>query len=124
MKLALALFALMLAIAGVSFFAWRAAPVPAPCVNRDVSSSTAPDGKSLAEVFTQQCGEHVATHVSLRPAGSAVPMRSDVIIFADTPPVALLWNDEHELVVQSPAERVLVEESGWRNVRVQLRRVR
>ena len=124
MKLAVGLLALMLAIAGVSFFAWRAAPVPPPCVDRDVSAAAAPGGKALAEVFTQQCGGHVATHVSLRPAGSPLPMRSDVTIFAGTPAVTLIWNDDRELVVQSPAERVLVEESGWRTVRVRLRRVR
>jgi hypothetical protein len=124
LKLAAGLFALMLAIAGVSFWAWRAAPVPAPCIDRDVTSALAPDGRTLAEVFEQRCGESVATHVSLRPADSPLLMRSDVFIAAGTPAVRLFWNEPRELVVESPAERVMVEESGWRSVRVRLRRVR
>jgi hypothetical protein len=123
-RLALGLLALMLAIAGVSFWAWRASPAVAPCANRDVSAATSPDGKTLGEVFEQRCGASVATHVALRPAGSNPLMRSDVFIAAGTPAVRLLWNDAHEVVVESPAEHVLVEESGWRNVRVRLRRVR
>jgi hypothetical protein len=124
LRLAVGLFALMLAVAGVSFWAWRAAPVPAPCADRDVAQAASPDGRTLAEVFEQRCGDSVATHVSLRAAGSALPARSDVFIAAGTPGVRLLWNEARELVVESPAERVLVEESGWRNVRVRLRRVR
>ena len=119
MKLAAGLFALMLGIAAVSFFAWRAAPVPPPCVDKDVASALAPDGKSLAEVFTKQCGDNLATHVSLRRADKPVGMRSDVVIVAGGAPVKLLWVDSAQLAVESPA-RVLVAESGWHSVRVRV----
>ena len=120
----MALLALMLAVGAASFWAWRAAPVPPPCQDREVLSARSPDGRALAEVFEQRCGTSVATHVSLRPAGSPLLARSDVFIAAGSAKVSLIWNDARELVVQSPADRVLVEESGWRNVRVRLRRVR
>ncbi len=124
MRLFLGLLALMLAVGAASFWIWRAAPVSPPCEDRDLLSARSPDGRALAEVFEQRCGTSVATHVSLRPAGSPLLARSDVFIAAGSAPVALIWNDARELVVQSPAEHVLVEETSWRNIRVRLRRVR
>ena len=124
MKLLLALFALMLAVGAASFWAWRAAPVASPCAERDLAQARSPDGRTLAEVFEKSCGQSVSTHVSLRPAAAPPLARSDVFVAAGTPRVTLLWNDDRKLVVETPADRVLVEESSWRNVGVRLRRVR
>ncbi len=49
MRLLLALLALMLAVGAVSFWAWRAAPGPPPCQDRDVLSARSPDGRALYE---------------------------------------------------------------------------
>lgn len=124
MKLFGALFALMLAVGAVSFWAWRAAPVPAPCQDESVSSSRSPEGRTQADVFHRHCGESVSTHVALRPAAAPAQARGDVFIAAGSVPVEIFWSGERELVVQSSAPRVLVEETSWRNVSVRLRRIR
>jgi hypothetical protein len=123
-RLAAGLFLLMLAIGAVSFWAWRAAPGPVSCQDLEVSASRSPDGRTQAEVFEKRCGDSVATHVALRPAAAQAPARSDVFIAAGAVRVRLSWNERGELVVESPARRVLVEEPSWRNVGVRVRRVR
>ena len=45
-------------------------------------------------------------------------------IAAGRAPVKVEWNDARELVVETAAERVLVEETSWRSVGVRVRRVR
>ena len=124
MKLFIGLLGLMLIAAGVSWWAWRSAPLPEPCESRDLSRSVSPDGRALAEVFEQWCGESVATHVSLRPAAAPIQSRSDVFIAAGVASVRLEWNQDRELVVESPAHRVLVQETAWRNVGVRVRLIR
>ncbi len=124
MKLAGGLLLLMLAIGGVSFWAWRAAPEPSPCQDTEVAQSRSPDGRAQADVFEVRCGESVATHVALRPPAAPVKARGDVFIAAGRVPAKLIWNDAGELVIETPAPRVLVEETHWRNVGVRVRRVR
>ena len=124
MKLALGLFGLMLLIGGVSFWAWRASPDQKPCDVVERPASRSPGGRTEADVFEQRCGDSVATHVALRPAGAPVQARGDVFIAAGSVRVALVWRDDRELVIESPAKRVLVEESSWRDVGVRVRLVR
>ena len=124
MKLAVGLLGLMLAIGGVSFWAWRAAPVPSPCDDIEVSQSRSPDGKTLAEVYEKRCGDSVSTHVALRRPASAVLSRSDVFIAAGHVTARILWNSDREAIVESPAKHVLVEESSWKNIGVRVRLVR
>lgn len=124
MKLAAALLAIMLAIGAVSYLAYLRSPPPVPCAERQIAQSEAPGGRTEADVFEVNCGGSLATHVALRPAQTPVQARSDVFIAAGSARVALLWNAERELIIESPARRVLVLESSWRNVAVRLRRVR
>jgi hypothetical protein len=114
----------MLAIGAVSFWAWRAAPLPSSCQDVELSASRSPDGRTQAEVFEKRCGDSVATHVALRPAAAQAAARSDVFIAAGAVRVRLSWNDRGELVVESPARSVLLEEPSWRNLGVRVRRVR
>jgi hypothetical protein len=123
-KLAGALFALMLAIGAVSFWAWRAAPEATPCQATELAQSRSPDGRAQADLFEVRCGDSVATHVALRPPASPVQARGDVFIAAGQVPARLLWNDAGELVIETPAPRVLAEETHWRSVGVRVRRVR
>ena len=124
MKLAAGLFALMLLICAVSFWAWRAAPETSPCQDVEVAQSRAPDGRALADVFEKRCGDSVATHVALRLQAAPRQARSDVFVAAGRVRVRLVWNSDRELVVESPARQILVEQASWRNVLVRLRRVR
>ena len=124
MKLLLGLFFAMLAIGAASFWAYRAAPEPAPCESTEIAQEHSADGRFLAEVFQVRCGGSLATHVALRPADAPQRARGDVFIAAGAAPVRLFWSSPRELVVESPAQKVLVEESSWRNVGVRLRLVR
>jgi hypothetical protein len=123
-KLAGGLLLLMLAIGAVSFWAWRAAPESSPCQEAEISRSRSPDGRSQADLFEVRCGDSVATHVALRPPAAPLKARGDVFIAAGQVKARLLWNDAGELVIETPAPRVLVEETHWRNVGVRVRRVR
>jgi hypothetical protein len=122
LKLLLALFALMLAIGFATLWFWRQAPEPAPCDSRDVAQIPSPQGRVQADVFVVDCGGILATHVALRPAGAAIGARGDIFIARGSVSVRPIWNGERELVVESPAERRLVEETRWRNVAVRIRR--
>ena len=124
MRLALGLLALMLAIGGISFWAWRAGPEGTTCQDVEVSGSRSPDGHTQADVYEKRCGDSVATHVALRPLSAPLQARGDVFIAAGRVRVSLSWNERGELVVESPARRVLVEETHWRKVGVRVRRVR
>jgi hypothetical protein len=123
-KLFLGLLATMLAVGAASFWVWRAAPETAPCEDHAVDQARSPDGRTQAEVFEKRCGESVSTHVALRLASAPVQARTDVFIAAGSAPVRLSWTSGRELVLESPAQRVLVEEASWRNVLVRVRRVR
>jgi hypothetical protein len=114
----------MLAIGAVSFWAWRAAPEATPCQPTELAQSRSPDGRAQADLFEVRCGDSVATHVALRPPASPVQARGDVFIAAGRVPARLLWNDAGELVIETPAPRVLAEETHWRSVGVRVRRVR
>jgi len=119
-KLVLALSAMMLAIGAATLLFWRAQPEDAPCDAKEIAQSRSPDGRTQADVFELRCGTSVATHVALRAASAPVRARSDVFIAAGSAPVRTIWNDSHELVVQSPA-RALVQESSWRDIAVLVR---
>ncbi|MGZ6123338.1 MAG: hypothetical protein ACXWLR_00155 [Myxococcales bacterium] len=124
MKLLLALFALMLGIGLASLWLWRRAPVPVPCASREIAHSRSPDDRAQADVFEMRCGESTATHVALRLAGAPEQSRGDVFIAKGTVPVHLVWNGSAELAVDSPATRVFVVETRWRNVTIRIRRSR
>ncbi|MFN2549108.1 MAG: hypothetical protein ABR567_16930 [Myxococcales bacterium] len=124
MKLLIALLGSMLAIGAVSFWAWRASPAVAPCKVVERASARSPDGKIEADVFDQRCGDSVATHVALRPSGSPVQARGDVFIAGGSVRAAPVWRDNHDLVVESPARHVLLQETSWRNVGIRIRLVR
>jgi hypothetical protein len=123
-KLLLALFGAMAAVGAVSFWLWRAAPPVAPCDTRVVSEARSPDARFVAAAYESRCGESVTTHVALRPAAAAFKPRGDVFVVPGQPRVALRWPQEREVVIESPAQRVLVEESSWRGVTVRIVRVR
>ena len=123
MRLALGLAALMLAVGFATLLIWRS-DADEPCAERAVSHSLSPDERALAEVFEVSCAAVVATHVSLRPAQASVQARRDVFVAAGVAPVKLSWNDARELVVESPAEHVVLQEPTWRNVGIRLRLVR
>jgi len=123
-KLFLALLASMLAIGAISFWAWRTSPVVTPCEVIERSTSRSADGRVQADVFEQRCGDSVATHVALRPFGAPVQARGDVFIAAGSTRISLVWRDNRELVVESPARHVLVQESSWRNIGIRIRLVR
>lgn len=123
MRLVLGLAALMLAVGFATLFIWRTAK-DEPCAERAVSQATSPDGKAVAEAFEVRCASATSTHVSVRPALEGAPARGDVFVAAGATPVKLLWNDARELVVESPASRVLLHETTWRNVGVRVRLVR
>jgi hypothetical protein len=95
-----------------------------PCEVIERASSRSPDGRVQADVFDQRCGDSVATHVALRPVGSPVQARGDVFIAAGSVRAAPVWRDNHEVVIESPARHVLIEETSWRNVGVRIRLVR
>ncbi len=60
------------------------------------------------------------------PAVSCVDRVVSVSVFvaAGSTPVRLSWSEEREMVIESPAPRVLVAETSWRNVGVRVRLVR
>ncbi len=122
MKLVLGLFAGMLAIGAASFWLWRTAPPVVSCVDRVVSVSASPDRRVVAAAYERRCSQSLTTHVSLRRAGASA--QSDVFVAAGSTPVRLSWSEEREMVIESPAPRVLVAETSWRNVGVRLRLVR
>jgi len=122
LKLLVALFALMLAIGLASLWLWRRSPADAPCASRDLAQARSPDGRTQADVFEVRCGNSLATHVALRPAGAPEAARGDVFIAAGTAPVRLTWNGPGELVLESPAKRVLVEETRWRTTSIRILR--
>jgi hypothetical protein len=124
LKLAIALLGLMLLVGGVSFIAYRTGPSGPPCAVAERSSSLSPDGRTQADVYEQRCGDSVATHVALRPASAPVQARGDVFIAAGSEQVSLSWRGDREVVVESPARRVLASETSWRNVGVRLQLVR
>lgn len=124
MKLVLGLLALMLAVGAVSFWAWRASPVPEPCHDTELSQSRSPGGKTLADVYEKHCGDSVTTHVGLRRDGSNVRSRSDVFIAAGRVAARVSWNSDREALVESPPARILVQESSWKNVAVRVSLIR
>jgi hypothetical protein len=123
-KLVLALFATMLAIGAVSFWFWRAAPPVSPCENRVLSEAASPDARFMAAAYERRCAQSVTTHVAMRPFGALFKPQADVFVAAGLTPVALRWPEGRQLVVETPAARVLVEESSWRGVKVRVVRVR
>ena len=123
MRLLVALFALMLAIGFATLWLWRRSTAPSPCESREVAHSSSPDGRARADVFEVRCPGAVSTHVALRAEGAPAQARGDVFIALGNAPVRVLWSGDRELVIESPAGRVLVEETRWRNVSVRVRRL-
>jgi len=121
-KLLVSLFAAMLAIGAASFWLWRAAPEVAPCQDRLVSEALSPDRRVVAAAYERRCARSLSTHVALRPAAAPAQAQGDVFVAAGSAPVRLSW--EGGLVIESPAQRVLVSETSWRNVGVRVRLVR
>lgn len=124
MKLVVGLFALMLAVGAASFWTWRTAPLLPSCTDAALAFARSVDGRVEADLFEKRCGDSVTTHVALRPASARPQSHADVFVAAGSVRVRLSWNDAGELVIESPARRVLLEESSWRKVGIRLRRVR
>lgn len=122
MKLLVALFALMLAIGLATLWVWRRSPPSEPCARRGIAQARSPDDRALAEVLEVRCRDSVATHVALRRAGAPEQARGDVFIAEGAVPVELVWNGSAELAVKSPAARVFVSETRWRDVAIRIRR--
>ena len=122
MKLLAGLFALMLAVGLASFWLWRSAREPSPCASREIAQSSAPDGRSRADVFQVVCPGGVTTHVALLPAERPTDSRADVFVALGSVPVAVSWSNERELRIESSAERLLVQESRWRGISVRILR--
>jgi hypothetical protein len=123
LRLLVALFALMLAIGFATLWFWRRSTGPSPCESREVANSGSPDGRSRADVFEVRCPGAVSTHVALRSQSEPAQARADVFIALGNAPVRVLWNGGRELLIESPAARILVEETRWRNVSVRVRRL-
>ncbi len=122
MKLLVGLFALMVAIGLATLWLWRQSQSrePSPCESHEIERSLAPGGRVRADVFEVRCPGATTTHVALlfaqRPSGA----RSDVFIGLGSVPVRVSWTGEHELRIESTAERRLVEESRWRDISVRI----
>jgi len=121
LKLLVGLFALMLAIGLATLVLWHRSPEPEPCESRELTHSRSPDDRSEADVFELHCGPSVTTHVALRSSMSAPKSRADVFVAEGPVPIQVTWTGPRELLVQSPAARVLVAETRWRDVSVKLR---
>ena len=125
MKAVLALLVIMLAVAGLSFLVFRAAP-GGGCEDQLLEDVTSPDGRSTAARFAHRCGSAAAAiQVALRPAGSpfAPDERATVFATRSARPVRLSWRDERTLVVESTAASLIDPLPQWRNVRIIVRRI-
>jgi hypothetical protein len=120
-KLVFALSAVMLAIGAATLVFWRSQPEAEPCDAKEIAQARSPDGRTQADVFELRCGTSVDTHVALRAASAPLRARSDVFVAAGSAPVQAVWTGSRELVVQSAAARVLVQETSWRNITIRLR---
>jgi hypothetical protein len=120
-KLVVGLFAVMLAIGVATLLFWRAQPESEPCVAKEIAQSRSPDGRTQADVFELRCGTSLDTHVALRAASAPQRARSDVFVAAGSAKVQATWSDSRELVVRSPAARVLVQETSWRDIAIRIR---
>jgi hypothetical protein len=124
LKLLFALLATMLAIGAVSFWFWRAAPPVAPCDDRLIAEAPSPDARFVAAAYQRRCAESITTHVALRPAAAKFRPQGDVFVAAGQTRIALRWREDRQLVVESPAERLLVQETSWRSIAVRVVLVR
>ena len=125
MKLVLALFLIMLAVAGASFLVFRAAP-GGGCSDRVLEEVVSPDGRSVAARFAHRCGSaRAAIQVALRPAGSpfAPDERATVFATRGAAPVRLAWRDAGTLVVESASASLIDPRPEWRRVRIIVRRL-
>jgi hypothetical protein len=119
----LGLAALMLAVGFTTLLIWRNVKEE-PCAERAVSQSLSPDRRALAEVVEVNCASVVATHVSVRAAQGGAQSRRDVFVAAGVAPVTLVWEGTRELVVESPATHVVLQETSWHDVGVRVRLAR
>lgn len=127
MKLFVGLLALMLAVGGIAFAVYRAAPAGAECSNRVLSEIASPDGKFVAASFERLCGAQTATAVGMRLAASPPGLyeeRDTVFVAPGKVPVRVFWREELALVIESPAQTIAREDATWRKVQVTLRRLR
>jgi len=122
LKLLVGLFALMLAVGLATLWLWRRSREPSPCESHEIAEYRAPGGRAQADVFEVRCPGAITTHVALRPAERPTEARGDVFVGLGSVPVRVFWDGERELRIESPAERLLVEETRWREVRVRIRR--
>jgi len=123
LKLLAGLFALMFAVGLASFWLWRRSQgEPSPCASREIAQSRAPDGRSRADVFEVVCPGSVTTHVALLLAERPTEARADVFVALGSVPVRVVWSGEREVRIESPAERLLVEETRWREISVRILR--
>ena len=121
MKLLAALFALMLVVGLVTLWLWRRSPQPDPCQSRTVAQSRSPDDRSDAEIYELKCGASLTIHVALRPAMAPPKARADVLVVDGPAPLRMTWTSAREISIDAPDARVLVTETRWRDVTVNVR---
>jgi hypothetical protein len=119
-KLAAALFAAMVAIAGVSFLVGRSGRL-AQCTDSPLAEARSPDGRIVATRFEHACGDgaRATTQVALRTAADPfAPSDLNVVLIADgRTPIALEWRDDHTLLA-STAANILDRRPTWRSISV------
>ncbi|GAC1337356.1 MAG: hypothetical protein NVSMB23_03710 [Myxococcales bacterium] len=125
MKFVAALFVLMLAVGGLSFAVFRAAP-GAGCEDLLLEDVLSPGGRQIAARFSHRCGTAPpAVEVALRTAGTpfAPDERATVLAARGDRPLRLSWRDSQTLVIESERENILEPRTEWRNVALIYRRI-
>jgi hypothetical protein len=120
LKLAVALFAAMVAIAALSFLVGRSGRL-AQCTDVAMREARSPDGSLVATQFEHNCGggARTTTQVALRTAADPfAPTERDVVLIAEgRAPVELRWRDDRTLLA-STAAPILDGRTAWRSISV------
>ena len=117
MKLVVALFGLMLAIAAVTGFVFLREK-PSDCDDLPLEETRSPDGRVGARVYERRCGGERTTRVKLWLVGNP-RTPSDIWVVAGAAAPHVHFSDARSLVVEEPAGlRPLLREGAWREVTI------
>ena len=120
MKLVLALFGLMLAIAAVAGLVFLRGDAGA-CEDRALDEARSPDGRVGAQAYERRCGDERTLRVKLWLVGNP-RTPSDVWAAVGVAAPRVRFTDARSVVVEEPAgTRRLLLESAWRDVNVSAR---